>query len=181
VVCLHIAGDLLHERILRGGGEIALGHIAGEEHRLGGEQLEQLHQGLFVVAGGQDVGGAFGIEMGFESLQQRELRLGLLVAALRFLLGLVDAFRDGVEVGEHELGGDHLDVAHRVDATHGVNDVRILEAAHDLDDGVDLADVGEKLVAEAFALAGAGDKAGDVDELDGGGNDNLVFAIFCRT
>jgi len=35
-------------------------------------------------------------------------------------------------------------------------------------DGIGLADVGEELVAEAFALGGTGDEAGDVDEFDDG-------------
>ena len=45
-------------------------------------------------------------------------------------------------------------------------DVGVLEAADDLDDRVDFADVGEELVAEPFALARALHQAGDVDELD---------------
>ena len=40
-----------------------------------------------------------------------------------------------------------------------VDDVRVLEAAHDVDDGVDLADVGQKLVAQPLALGGARDEA----------------------
>jgi hypothetical protein len=51
-----------------------------------------------------------------------------------------------------------------------VNDVVVLEAAHDVRDRVRLADVREELVAEAFALRGAGDESRDVDELDGRGN-----------
>jgi hypothetical protein len=47
-----------------------------------------------------------------------------------------------------------------------MGDVAALEAAQHVDDGVHLADVGEELVAEALALAGAADQAGDVDELD---------------
>ena len=54
-----------------------------------------------------------------------------------------------------------------------VMDVRILEAAHHLDDGVDLADVGEELVAEPLALARALHQAGDVHELDGGRDDDV--------
>ncbi len=46
-----------------------------------------------------------------------------------------------------------------------VHDVVVLEAAHDVRDRVDFADVREELVAEAFALRCAGDEAGDVDEL----------------
>ena len=48
--------------------------------------------------------------------------------------------------------------------------LRILEAAHHVRDGVGLADVGEELVAQPFALGGAGDQAGDVDELDDRGD-----------
>ena len=44
--------------------------------------------------------------------------------------------------------------------------VGIVEAARDLNDGVDFADVREELVAQALALAGALDEAGDVDKLD---------------
>ena len=51
-----------------------------------------------------------------------------------------------------------------------MDDVVVVEAAHDMDDGVALADVAEELVAEAGTLACALDEAGDVHELhDGGG------------
>ena len=166
-------GDFLDERILFGGGEVGLGDVAGEENGFGGEELEELHHRDFLGGGRQRVGGFAGIEVGREFLEERDLDDGFLVAGLGLFLGLVDALGDGLEVGENEFGGDDLDVADGIDAAHGVDDVVVLEAADDLDDGVDLADGGEKLVAEAFALAGAGDEAGDVDELDGGGDDDL--------
>jgi hypothetical protein len=50
-----------------------------------------------------------------------------------------------------------------------VHHVLVVEAAHHVDDGVGLADVGQELVAQAFTLGGPGDQAGDVDELDDGG------------
>ena len=50
------------------------------------------------------------------------------------------------------------------------DDVVVVEAAHDMDDGIALADVAEELVAEAGTLACALDEAGDVHELhDSGG------------
>ena len=52
-------------------------------------------------------------------------------------------------------------------------DVRVFEAAHDLHDGVDLADVAEELVAETLARARAFHEAGDVDELDRGRDDDV--------
>ena len=47
-----------------------------------------------------------------------------------------------------------------------VHDVVVLEAAHDVRDRVDLADVAQELVPEPLALAGAADEPGDVEELD---------------
>jgi len=45
------------------------------------------------------------------------------------------------------------------------------EASDHVGDGVDFADVGEEFVSHAFALRGAGDEAGDVDEAECGGDD----------
>ena len=53
-----------------------------------------------------------------------------------------------------------------IDPALDVGDVAVLEAAQHVDDRIDLADVGEELVAEPFALGGAADQPGDVDELD---------------
>ena len=56
-----------------------------------------------------------------------------------------------------------------VDLAH---DVRVLEVANDLADGIALADVGQELVAQARALGGSAlDQACDVDELDSRGDD----------
>ena len=40
-----------------------------------------------------------------------------------------------------------------------MGDVGVLEAAQDVDDGIDFADVGEELVAQALALGSASDQA----------------------
>ena len=52
----------------------------------------------------------------------------------------------------------------RRDLAVDVHDVRVVEGADHLADRVGLADVGQELVAQALALAGALDDAGDVDE-----------------
>ena len=54
-------------------------------------------------------------------------------------------------------------------------DVRVFEAADDLDDGIDFADVTQEFVAEAFTLRGAFDQSGDIDEFDGSGNEDGGF------
>ena len=54
-------------------------------------------------------------------------------------------------------------------------DIGALEATNDLYDGIDFADVAEKLVAQALSLARALHQAGNVHEFDGGWNDLLRF------
>lgn len=81
----------------------------------------------------------------------------------------------GVEIGEQKLGVDDVDVVQRVDAAGDVDDLRVREAADDVEDGVGLADMAEELVAETFTLGRAFDDAGDVDELHGGGDDRVGF------
>ena len=116
--------------------------------------------------------------MGLEFFEQGGEAQGFLVTGAGFLdLAGVDALNGG-EVGQGEFGDDGLDVGDGVDAAVDVDDVGVVEAADDVDDGVGLADVGEELVAEAFAFAGASDEAGDVDEFDDGGLDLLGLDDF---
>ncbi len=77
----------------------------------------------------------------------------------------MQALLDGLEVGEGEFDLDHAEVLDRVGRP---GDVVVDERPQDEHDGVDLADVGEELVAEALALAGALDEPADVDDLDRG-------------
>ena len=54
-----------------------------------------------------------------------------------------------------------------------MNHVVILETAHHVGDGVSLADVRQKLVAQPLAPGRAGHQPGDVHEFDSGGDDLL--------
>ena len=96
-------------------------------------------------------------------------RLDLL--APQILLQLGQRVFDGLQVGEDQLGVDGVDVVGRIHLAVDVDDVVVLEGAHDLADRVRLADVGQELVAQAFAFGGALDDAGDVHEGDGGRHD----------
>ena len=57
--------------------------------------------------------------------------------------------------------------------TGDVMNIRIFKTADDLHDGIDFADVGEKFVAQTFALRRAFDEAGDIHEFDCGRNNDL--------
>ena len=110
-------------------------------------------------------------QKGERALDEIERLLRLLVGAAYPLLERGDALLEGFEVGEHQFGLDRLDVGDRVDAALDMGDVTILETAHHMGDGVDLADIGEELIAEAFALRGAAHEAGDIDEGEARRND----------
>jgi len=112
-------------------------------------------------------------QLGERRAGEIEYLLGLLVAALGPFLQGDNAPLQTFEVGEHQLGLDRLDVGDRVDAAFDMGDVAVLEAAHDMGDGVALPDVGEELVAQALALGGAAHQPGDVDEGQAGRDDLL--------
>ncbi len=160
------------------GGEVVsegvLVHVGDVDDRLHGEQ-EQVAGGGALLGRHVHGGGTVAVvEPGDEALGNLELGRKLLVAA-GLLLELGNLLLEGLDVGQDELGHDGLGVARRVNevgaATHLAHDVGVGEVAHDLADGVGLADVGEELVAEALALVGTLDQAGDVDELNRGRHD----------
>ena len=93
-----------------------------------------------------------------------QLRLGVLLAGLGLLLQRQTALLEAFEIGQHQLGLDGLGVGDGRDAALDVRDVVVLEAAQHVGDGVDLANVAQKLIAQAFALGGAAHQAGNVDE-----------------
>jgi hypothetical protein len=88
------------------------------------------------------------------------------VAPARLAHDALDAALGLLEVGVDELGLDRLDVAHRVDRSLRVQDRVVVMGADDVHDRVGLADVGQELVAEPLALAGAGHQPSDVMERD---------------
>jgi hypothetical protein len=108
------------------------------------------------------------VQRGLALLQNRQLLDGLFVACARHLAHAVNGFFHRGQVGQAELGLDHLDVGDRVHLVGHVDHVVVFKAAHHVDDGIGLADVRQKLVAQAFTGAGTGHQTGDVHELDDG-------------
>ena len=157
------------------GGEAGLVDVGDVELGLGGDEEEVADVGFFFVGEIDCAGGFAGFEGLLELGDGGELGLDFVVGVggLVELLDFGVALFDGVEVGEEELGVDDVDVVEGVDAAGDVDDFGVVEAADDVADGVGGADVAEELVAEAFALGGAFDEAGDVDELHGGGDEGF--------
>lgn len=146
--------------------------VAYVEHGLGGEQEELAGEFLLVDAvEGHRAGGQALVQRFLDAGQDAVLELGDLVAYLSGLEGLGDAALDGLQVLDEELVVDDFLVAHGVDGAVDVGDVVVVEAAEHVDYGIGLADVGQELVAEALALGGTFDQAGDVDDFHRSGYD----------
>jgi hypothetical protein len=111
-------------------------------------------------------GGPAGLQRLDHGAQPRLLRHGRALARARVAHDARVPALGLLEVGEDQLGLDRLDVGAGRDPAVRVDDVLVGVAAHDVQQRVRLADVGEELVAEPLALVGALDEAGDVVELD---------------
>ena len=88
------------------------------------------------------------------------------VAALEGLLGLLQATVHHLQIRHDQFQIDDLDVAYRIGAALNVGDVGIVEAAHDVNDGVRGTNIGQELVSQALAVAGTFYQTRDVHELD---------------
>ncbi len=142
----------------------ALLDIADIQHRLGRQQPEHAKGALFLRLALEIPRRLAFAQQHQRAVDEIELLLGVLVVALGLLGEIVDALFETVEIGEHQLGFDGLDIGQWRDLAFDMGDVGILKTSHHMRDRIDLADGGEELVAEAFALGGAADEAGDIDE-----------------
>ncbi|CZZ40039.1 Uncharacterised protein [Enterobacter hormaechei] len=100
-------------------------------------------------------------------LQRSQFRFRVFVAAFGFLLHAVNGALAGVEVREGQLGVDDVDVVSWIHFIVNVDNVVVLEAAHNVADRFGFTDVGQELVAQAFTFGCAFYQARDVHELHG--------------
>ena len=182
-----LRGIVAHRAHMLGGGRISLkirevvfADIAGEERRLGGQEEKTAQDVLFGIGEFEGERGLAGVEMGNEFFRKGDFGFGGFVSAARGFLVSLGAFFYRGEIGEDELGIDHFDVAHGIDRSCDMVDVRTLKATHDLNDRIDLADVAQELVAQAFALAGAAHDAGDVNKGNWCGQNSLGGENLCE-
>ena len=145
---------------------VYVGHVQDGLH---GEQEQALGGGTLLVGHLHGCGALALVEPGKQALGDLELGHELLVS-LGLLLELGQLLLERAHVGQDELGHDGVGIAGGIDelarAAHLTHNVGVLKVAHDLADGVGLANVGQELVAQALALVGALHQTCDVDELD---------------
>ena len=153
-------------------GKAVLVHVCGVDDGLEAEQIgggDQL--GVLLTVGFKGARALTGVEVRGECLEYVRLVQELLVA-LAHLRGLFHAAVHHLQVGHDEFEVDRFNVADGIDGHvragvgDDVHDVLVIEAAHDVNDGVRATDVLQELVAEASTLARALDKTRDVHEFD---------------
>ena len=149
--------------------EHVLVHVGHIQDGLHGEQEQALGSGALLVGHLHGRGALAFVEPGKQALGDLKLGHELLVA-LGLLLELGQLLLERAHIGQDKLGHDGVGIAGGIDelarAAHLTHDVGVLKVAHDLADGIGLANVGQELVAQALALVGALHQTCDVDELD---------------
>ena len=147
--------------------------VADIEDRLRRDQVERFHAFGVALRSVEPSHRLPFLHRGLDALDQVELGLRLLVTAARPLdQPLAPLFQRG-EVGEQKLGVDQLGVAHRIDPALDMGDVVVLEAAKNVQDGIDAANSAQELVAQPLALGRATHQPRDVDHLELGLDDFL--------
>src|SRR6185503_3979988 len=136
---------LIHEWIRFGR---ILGDVRDVHDRLRRDEVQLVPHVGFALAERYAARGLAVLERREQLLQRVAARDGRLLVRLRVALGALIDLLHRLEVREHELRVDDLDVVQRVDLARNVHDVVVLEAAHEVRDRVRLADVREELVAE---------------------------------
>ena len=146
-------------------GEARLVGVGGVDHRLQGQQVAGGDQNRVVLVAFERPGQVAFVQVLLEGGEHVHLMLELLVALQR-LGSLLHPALDHLQIRHHQLHVDDVDIPPWVRAALHVDDVLVVKAADHVDDGVGLPDVGQELVAQTLALAGALHQAGDVHELD---------------
>ena len=145
--------------------EPRLVQVGGKDHRLQGEQIGGGQNGLLLLVTGVAPGGLAVVEPVPQALKD----LGgveVLLVPLAGLGVLLDAALHHFQVRHHQFQVDDVDVPGRVAAALYVDDIGVVKAAHHVDDGVGLPDVGQELVAQALPLGGPLHQARDVHKLN---------------
>ena len=149
-------------------GEAFLVHVCRIDDLLRGQQVALTDDAVNVLVLAKALEGAGGLallQMRLQALEDLHVTEQLLVC-LRSLAGAVETALEVLDVRKDQLEVDGLDVTGRIDRAFNVHDVLVVEAADNVNDGVNLADVGQELVAKALTLACAAHQTGDVHELD---------------
>ncbi len=151
--------------------QIILRHVRRVDGRLGREQIVGREERLLllVLPDVKRLGRLSGLQMRHKPRKEGLLLRQLFVHAGAFFHLRYTALQD-LQIREEQFVVDRLDVTRRIDAALHMNHVRVLKTADHVHDGVHLADMAQKLVAQALALSGTLHQTGNIHKLDGRGS-----------
>ena len=126
----------------------------------------------FQVVG--DGAGGFALPQRCQHGREHRLRLfGVLVPRFGQFGDFHLMFFGAFQIGQHQFRFDGVDIPQGIHRSVNVRHITVFETAHDVDDGVNLSDVAEELVAQPLAFAGAFHQTRDVHKGDLRGNNFL--------
>ena len=143
---------------------LSLLHVADIEHGLCGQKLQEPPAPPVLLGHADRARRPACLQRLPRRLEQPVLVERLLVAALDLAGQVRKPLLDRLQIGQHQLGLDRGRIRDRVDTPLDMGDVVILETAQHMGDRIDLADIGQELVAQALALRGALHQPRDVDK-----------------
>ena len=148
--------------------QIILGNVGRVDHRLVGQQIIGSDPCLLILIVHLQASCQLAIlQMGFDPLQESHF-LGQLLVILGASGRFCDPALQDLHVREDQLEVDGLNVPQRVHTAVHMHHIAVLKAAHHMNDGVYLTNIGQELVAQALALGRALYQTGDVHKLNGG-------------
>ena len=156
----------------------SLVYIAHIHHRLVGDEEQVLgHLLFFCILRYHFPAGMALLQDRLVTEQQGQQFFSLLVpAGSSHFLYLLDAVFHRLKVFDLQLCIHHLFVPHRVHGTVYMDDIPVIETAQHMQDGVGLADIGQKLVAQALPAGSPLHQAGNIHNFHGSGNGTLGLA-----
>ena len=81
--------------------------------------------------------------------------LGILVTAFCSACSFIERVIEQLNVGQHQLQFNRFHVVNGINLSSNVDHIGIFKATHDLQNGINLTNMGEKLVAQPLPLTGA--------------------------
>ena len=116
--------------------------------------------------------------MGQQSLKDLSFVKEFLVP-LTCLFRLLDSAFHHLHVGHDKFQINDVNIPQRIGAALDMDYIAVVKAANHVYDGICHPDIGQELVAQAFAPAGTLHQTGDVHEFDHGGSIFLWTVHFC--
>ena len=143
-------------------GNLALGNVGNVQYRFHSQQM-QLAQELLLFLGQTKAACRHTIrKAGHNLFHYSLLQLNLFIAGFCQLNQALLTFFNCFHISQAQLGVDNIDITQRINAALNVGNVAILKAAYNLGNSVYLTDMGQELIAQAFALACALYQTGNI-------------------